>query len=238
MYKRRIAIMMLATIFMLASVSFAKDDKDVTLGDAIKILRTLSGCKTLPALNVTGTWAVKSFQNDEERTGEAYLEMMPDGKVSGYAELTSLPGLSTITGIVYDYTFDLNLTSDSGSMTVHGTVSSDNQDISGTFTLDDINVVSWEGQRLAEVIYTGTYVHNVEENKIVLDVDGNDIVTTYRITEFTETHLTTNVYVWERDTPGEVGNLVGTWKNTIGNTKQTMILSEDGTFKLTILTLP
>ena len=233
-------MVMFAAIFLFASVSFATvDQKEVTLADAIKILKTLTGSYPPPDHDVTGTWVVQSFQNDETRTGEAYLEMMPNGHVNGYAELTSLPGLSSISGVVHGVSFDLKLIADSGSMIVHGTISSDGQNISGTFSLGDNEDVFWEGQRMTEITYTGTYVHNAVENKLILDVDGNDIVTTYTITEFTETRIVTNHFmIWERITAGDAGSIVGTWENTDEDRTQTMILSDDGTFSITMISLP
>ncbi|ETR72213.1 MAG: hypothetical protein OMM_01896 [Candidatus Magnetoglobus multicellularis str. Araruama] len=232
MNKNVITIVVFASLLMVTSVAFATEDQ-VTLADAIKILKTLAGSHPPPAFDATGTWAVQSVQNGQKRTGEVFLDMKPDGTLKGYAELTSLQGLSNVTGIVHGLSFDLNLVSDYGSMTVHGTANSDGNNISGSFFLQDNVEVFWDGQRQMVQTYTGSYVHDPEENKFELTFeDGTKM--TYTVTEFTATKLVLNQsMIWERSIAGEVGDFTGIWKNYQDPTvEQIMTLYPDHTFSI------
>jgi hypothetical protein len=217
-------------IIMLPGISFAEDDKEVGLDNVIEILQVLAGGKQPPAFNATGTWAVQSVQNGQKRTGEVFLDMAPNGSLKGYAELTSLQGLSSVTGVIHGLSFDLKLSSDYGNMIVHGVASSDGESISGSFFIQENIEVFWDGHRQRTQTYTGTYDHDSENNKLSLTFADGTIMP-FDISEFNETKLVLNNAIWTRNIPGEPGDLVGIWRNNqMSDVEQITTFYPDGTF--------
>ncbi|MBF0453023.1 MAG: hypothetical protein HQK75_20140 [Candidatus Magnetomorum sp.] len=205
------------------------------LEDAIHILKVLSGYTSAPpAFDATGTWAVQSVQNGVVRKGEVFLQMRPDGAITGYAELTSLPGLSTVTGQVHGLTFDLHLTSDFGTMSVGGSADAEGDSISGSFFLQDNVEVFWDGHKQTTQTVSGTYQHDTEQNILTLlfEEGGSMFFTIY---EFTATVLSVNCNgdictIWERKN-GETLNLEGVWRNNQQEgVEQIITFYADGTF--------
>ncbi|KPA19674.1 conserved hypothetical protein, secreted [Candidatus Magnetomorum sp. HK-1] len=233
MKKNLLCLTLLMFITMLSVNAFAETpppDKKVGLDDAIRILKYLAGEPQPPGFDATGTWAVQSVQNGEKRTGEVFLKMLPEGQVTGYAELTSLPGLSTVTGRIHGLRFDLHLVSDFGAMDVNGTANAEGDSISGSFFLQDNVEVFWDGQKQLSQTFTGTYQHDTIENKLVL-VFEDETTLPFSITEFTDKKLVLNNYaIWNRSEGGITGNLVGIWRNLSDNVEQIFTFYEDGTF--------
>jgi len=206
-------------------------DKKLGLDDAIRILKYIAGEPQPPGFDATGTWAVQSIQNGETRTGEVFLKMLEDGLVTGYAELTSLPGLSTVNGRIFGTKFNLHLVSDYGAMSVSGTANSEGNNISGSFFLQDNVEVFWDGYKQSTQTYTGTYDHDPLENKLVLTFeDGTQMP--YDISEFTDTTLILNSAIWTR-IEGVAGNLVGIWRNNqMPDVEQVTTFYQEGTFSI------
>jgi len=205
-------------------------DEKLGLDDAIRILKYLAGEPLPPGFDATGTWAVQSVQNGETRTGEVFLKMFEDGLVTGYAELTSLPGLSTVNGRIFGSKFNLHLVSDYGAMSVSGTANSEGNSISGSFFLQNNVEVFWDGYKQSTQTNTGTYEHNAIENKLILNIEDSGGAMIYNITEFTGTKLVLNNFItWSR-IEGEAGNVVGIWRNETQGIEQITTFYQDGTF--------
>ena len=230
--KKNVILFVMVVLFMtlFAGLSFAEND-DVSLSDAIEILQVLTGSDHQPAFNATGTWAVQSSPMGIIRTGEVFLDMMPDGKVTGYAELTSLDGLSNVKGQVNGFSFDLEMTSEYGAIVVHGDASSDGQNINGIFHPKDApdSKILWEGYRQTTTTTNGTYEYDTQENKLFLSYENSGTLQ-YNITKFTETIVALNNIEWERNVPGEVGTLIGVWRNDQASNESIMTFKPDGTF--------
>jgi len=233
MKKSMILLFSFALTIILSQASFAMEKP--RLEDAIHILQVLSGYTSPPGFDATGTWAVQSLQNGEVRKGEVLLQMLPDGNVTGYAELTSLPGLSTVSGIIHGLTFDLHLKSEYGAMTVSGTANAQGDTISGSFLLKDTATeVFWDGHKQTTQTISGTYQHDTEENILSLNLETGGVLK-FTIYEFTDTVLSVNCFankctIWERKS-GEAGSLEGVWiNNQMEGAEQIITFYNDGTF--------
>jgi hypothetical protein len=222
-------VLFVSMITMLPGLSPAAED-NASLGDAIKILQVLTGHQP-PAFNATGTWAVKSSPQDITRTGEVFLDMKPDGSLTGYAELTSLSGLASVTGCIHGLSFDLEMTSDFGSIVVHGQATSDGQNIVGTFynKEDENNVIHWDGYRQTVEAKVGTYVYDSQQNLLSLTFDAG-APQNFNVSNFTETTLKLNENIYERNNADDIGNIVGIWRNIEGSIETIMTFDENGNF--------
>jgi hypothetical protein len=221
----------LTMMTMLPCIAMAEID-NLGLDDVIEILQVLTGGHQAPTFNATGTWSVQSSPDGNTRTGEVFLDMTPDGKITGYAELTSLQGLSSVSGQVQGLSFTLEMISEFGSIVAHGAASADGQNINGIFHFKD-NVdfkISWDGYRKTTAISNGTYVYDSENNKLILTFDLGPME--YNITEFTETTVKLSNQTWERNVPGDVGNFIGVWRNNAASTETIMTFKDDGSFSL------
>ena len=231
MKKHAVLFVMLVSIFtMLPGNTFAEDDK-VSLDEAIKILQILAGGDPPPAFNATGTWAVQSAPEGITRYGEVFLNMSSDGDVTGYAELTSLSGLSSVKGHVHGLSFDLEMTSGYGSIVVHGLATEDGQNINGTFynKANENFVIQWEGSRQQAVTQEGTYVYDSQQNILSLTF-GVGIPQEFTVSDFTETTVNLNNTTWNRNNPGDVGDIVGIWRNVDGSIETVMTFDVSGNF--------
>jgi len=216
----------LSIMTILPGMSLAKNDS-VGLDDVIEILQVLTGANQSPAFNATGTWAVQSSPDGNTRTGEVFLDMTPDGKLTGYAELTSLEGLSSVTGQVHGLSFDLEMMSEFGSIIVHGVASSDGQNITGAFHFKD-NVdfkIEWDGYRQTTVTSNGTYLYDPETKKLKMTFDFG--TSEYTVSEFTQTTVKLNNQIWKRNIAGEVDRFIGVWRNTTAGTETIITFKDD-----------
>jgi len=224
-------VMVVSIMTILPGLSFAEDG-EVCLSDAIEILQILAGGGTQPpAFNATGTWAVKSSPQGITRTGEVFLNMKPDGGLTGYAELTSLSGLASVTGTIHGLLFDLEMTSDFGSIVVHGQATSDGQNIIGTFHFKDNEtiVIHWDGFRQTVEAEAGTYTYDSQQNSLFLTF-GTGTPQNFSISNFTQTTLNMNGILYERNNPGEVGDIIGIWRNVQSSIETIMTFDENGNF--------
>ena len=225
--KMSLFVMLLFVLIMRPCISFAEEDK-VGLNDVIEILQVLAGGHQAPAFNATGTWAVQSSPEGVTRTGEVFLDMTPEGMLTGYAELTSLPGLSSVTGQVQGLSFELEMESKYGAIVAHGVASSDGQNINGNFYFKenvDIKIV-WDGYRQTTSTTNGTYDYDPQEGNLVFNYSGGTLK--YSVAEFTKTTVKLNNQIWERNIPGEVGNFIGVWRNNAASTETVMTFKENG----------
>jgi hypothetical protein len=223
-------VLFVSIITMLPGLSLAAQD-NVNLGDAIKILQVLTGGSQPPAFNATGTWAVKSSPQGITRTGEVFLDMKPDGRLTGYAELTSLSGLASVTGYIHGLSFDLEMTSDFGSIVVHGQATSDGQNINGSFYNKEYEniVIHWDGYRQSVEAKVGTYVYDSQQNSLSLTY-AVGAPQNFNVSGFTETTLNLNGQIYERNNADDIGNIVGIWRNIEGSIETIMTFDENGNF--------
>jgi hypothetical protein len=223
-------VLFVSIITMLPGLSLAAQD-NVNLGDAIKILQVLTGGSQPPAFNATGTWAVKSSLHNITRTGEVFLDMKPDGRLTGYAELTSLSGLVSVTGYIHGLSFDLEMTSDFGSIVVHGQATSDGQNINGSFYNKEYEniVIHWDGYRQTVEAKVGTYVYDSQLNSLSLTY-AVGAPQNFNVSGFTETTLNLNGQIYERNNADDIGNIVGIWRNIEGSIETIMTFDENGNF--------
>jgi threonine dehydrogenase-like Zn-dependent dehydrogenase len=229
--KLSLFLILLSLFTMLPYISFADENKP-GLNDVIEILQVLAGGYQPPAFNATGTWAVQSSPEGVTRTGEVFLDMTPEGKITGYAELTSLPGLSSVNGQVHGLSFDLEMMSKYGTIVVHGVASSDGQNINGNFFFkENVNInILWNGYRQTTTTSNGTYDYDPLENKLILTYDG--VNHPYNVTDFTETSVKLSYQIWERNIPGEIDSFIGVWRNNAASTETIMTFKENGQFSI------
>jgi hypothetical protein len=198
-----------------------------SLEDAVRVLKAVSENSITPAFDASGTWAVQSIVGEEVRTGDVSLQMQPNGKISGYAELTTIPGLSTVLGQINGLTFDLEIKSGDESMTVQGSANAEGNSISGIFYYKGLQV-SWSGNKKTQVAMKGTYQHILRLN---IEKEGEeDIVMEYNILDFTDVLLSLNSILWKRNI-GETCKLEGVWKNNQAG-EQVITFHPDGKFSI------
>ena len=172
---------LLMVLLIFSNISIANENNlDINnnggfgLDDVIYALQVISGMPEPPAFDISGNWDVKSFQEDGLRTGTAHIDMEPDGTIGGYANLTSLPGYSTITGRLSGKKLILHLTADAGTMSVTA-FSDDGMNVSGRFSIQEGVFVDWTGEKRTHVKNEGVYTYNpLESNGEHLKVKFNE----------------------------------------------------------------
>jgi hypothetical protein len=169
--------------------------------------------KDLPGIDMSGVWFVTSVLNGEKRTGRAFIDMAPSGRITGFGELTSLSGLSTIIGKLSDDHFSLTLKSPNGQMIVEGKTN-DHQSVDGIFYISGIDKrVPWTGKLVNGSVKNGKYTYNAASN-ILTFFQKNKAPVTYHVKKITEHQITfQKEKSWNR-TSGAKKNITGVWKRS------------------------
>jgi len=169
--------------------------------------------KDLPGIDMSGVWLVSSEINGKKRTGRAFIDMAPSGRVTGFGELTSLSGLSTIIGKLSDDHFSLTLKSPNGQMIVEGNAV-DHQNVDGVFYISGIDKkISWTGKKGNSSVTNGKYTYNAASNILTLFLT-KDASVTYHIKELAERQITfQKEKTWKRKF-GAKNNITGVWERS------------------------
>jgi hypothetical protein len=176
-----------------------------------------------PAKDMSGQWYVSSIQNNVSRTGRAFIHMEPSGLVSGFAELTSLPGLSTIIGKMSDFKFMLNLKSPKGRMTVEGFANDFSSIVSGSYHLDGTNKsISWAGKKISRTVKKGRYSYD-QQSKALTTVLENNQSKKYQIKKISKKQMVfIDATIWKRNS-GDKDSIIGVWENSIKDNHQSIV---------------
>ncbi|ETR69811.1 MAG: hypothetical protein OMM_03683 [Candidatus Magnetoglobus multicellularis str. Araruama] len=131
----------------------------IGLDDVIYCLKKLSGLNEVqpPAFNVTGTWDVKSSFDGQLRLGSGDITMTSDGVVNGFARLTSIVGVSNITGKVSGNKITMTMTALNASMTATGIIGDDGLTVSGQYLSYEQVYIDWTGTKRTYVKHEGHY---------------------------------------------------------------------------------
>ena len=188
-----------------------------------------------PTADMTGLWKVTSVFNDKTRTGRAFIHMNSTGLVTGFAELTSLPGLSTIIGKMSNLDFSLTLKSSKGLMTVDGQSDNANNNVFGIFDISGIDQnISWNGERMKVPVQVGNYLYESNDNLLIIK-NKNGAMKKYQVNSITETQLKLdNSKVWTRSS-GENNVIYGPWKRSISGQNQYIILFKNNKMMILVM---
>ena len=185
-----------------------------------------------PAKDMTGLWNVSSIQNNVTRKGRAFISMEPSGLVSGFAELSSLPGFSTIIGKMSDYKFTLTLRSPKGMMTVEGFANNFSSIVSGTFSMNGIhNSISWAGKKVSKSVKHGHYIFNQQSQALTITLE-NTTSKKYQIKTISEKQIIfIDATVWRRDS-GDKDSIIGVWEHSKQGQQQFIVLFTNKTMMI------
>lgn len=192
--------------------------------------------KDLPCIDMSGVWFVSSELNGENRTGRAFIDMAPSGRVTGFGELTSLSGLSTIIGKLSDDHFSLTLKSPNGQMIVEGKTNALNpQNVDGIFYISGIDKkIPWTGKKGNSSVNNGKYTFNAASNILTFFLQ-KDTSASYHIKKISEQQITFHKEKsWTRKS-GTKNDITGVWERS--GVKQNKYIILFGNNKMMMLSM-
>jgi len=190
--------------------------------------------KDLPGIDMSGVWFVTSVLNGEKRTGRAFINMADSGRITGFGELTTLSGLSTIIGKLSDDHFSLTLKSPNGQMIVEGKTNNP-QNVEGIFHISGIDKkISWTGKKGDSSVKNGTYTFNSTSNILTFLRPNADSVM-YQVKKIAAQQITFHKEKsWKRKS-GAKNKITGVWERSGDKKNKFIILFENN--KMMILTM-
>jgi len=180
--------------------------------------------KDPPGIDMSGLWNVSSIQNGVTRSGRAFIHMDSSGLITGFGELSSLPGLSTIVGKINGLKFTLTLRSSKGIMTVDGTTDHNTNSVAGEFYIAGINKsISWIGKKANKSLENGHYFFDSASKGLELNIEnGNSKY--YSVKTISENQIIfKDSKVWNRRV-GEKNSVIGAWDCSNNNESKFIIL--------------
>jgi hypothetical protein len=188
-----------------------------------------------PAKDMSGLWYVSSLQNGVLKTGRAFICMASSGLVSGFAETTSLPGLSTIIGKMSDLEFTLTLRSPKGKMAVEGYANNYSSVVSGSFHLDAVNKnISWAGNKISRSFKIGRYSFDQQAKTLTTFFENNHLKKYQIKTISVKQMVFIDATIWKRNA-GNTDSVIGAWEHSINDSHQFFVFFKNK--KLMVLDL-